>query len=915
MSTVKSLITKNVSTALTAAYTNNSGGNATLKAINATGVNDAINFNVTPGGAQEWSMFGTNLHAFGPLSTNAAGAPMPIRLSTDRVLLVWFPHHMHTGGTGDYASGGMIHTQVLQYNGSAYLAGPIVNVPLPQAAYTLGTDSPWTKPSNANFTQAHASMRGISLHANKVALVYRTGTAFRLMRLNISGNSVDIANVVNLDLTTATAFNTTTANDFDLEVVPGNTDKVIVGGSGAALWSLQAYNIADTGAISTASTLFTTGMLVTTGHFTVAQLNRTAVGGVATYTVAATTTAHTVATIQLVSFNTSTNAFSLVGAAALVNATAFTSIHAGCVSSDGTANGWVAFIDSANNNVAVIRQTSLTAASNVVSSTLVMQANVTTRGIKNAYQWGNSKSVLMGDSTLVMVDSSGSLTNLVPTTLSNTTTAALFQWYPFDSRPLFSFYDPAAVDVSKVAQLHAYVGATATTAGVVSPLGNYMPWGHNYGGHYGWNEQAQCWIVGFGGRIYALDTNGVVLNEISIYQLSPTLQYQQAIKQLAVTPSGRILFCTDQVGTLPTTSIGQQWNAYPTATYGVAVSPVTAATDLTKTVLLSNPTNFAYPVCIDMVPYVDLAGIERAIGLYINAATNNYAAAIRFDGAGWLALGNTAIANAAFAAAQVGGRPNLRLFQDMPADVTNPTGLWRVIGATGLGTTAAIQQVGISSTAVNEANILTVAVGQTLSSGTSVYSATRQTCCAVTTVAAYDVTNNQTRIWTSVGGRRMQGVWGWSLIGSPNSQFMNVAVARTISAVAACNTNVAANTAPVYVFDTVTTAYPIAKYTLTTTNGNGWVTLLSAGQGSVAAYGAGVNTVYQATGLDTTRLYVTINNGTSDFYITPVTGQTLRTDSSYRSVDTYLIPNGYSVKIRSMLPNAVDAMLTVVEEA
>lgn len=914
MSTVKSPIVKNVSTALTAAYTNNSGGNATLKAINATGVNDALNFNVTSGDAQEWSIFGTNLTAFNTISTAGAGAPMPIKLGSDRVLLVWLPHHMHVGGTADYAAGGMIHTQVVRYTGTAYQAGPIVNVPLPQAVYTAATDSPWTKPSGTNYTQGHGSMRGISLHSNKVALVYRTGTAFRLMRLNISGNSVDVSSVVNLDLTTATAFNTTNAFDFDLESVHGNTDKVVVGGAGATQWSLQAYNMPDSGAITNASTLFTTGLTATTGHFSVAQLNRTAVSNVGTYVLAATTVAQTTIGIQLATFNNTSNTFSLVGSTVTIAGTAISSLQTGCLSSDATANGYVAFIDTANNNLAVVRQTSLTAASNTVSTTLVMQANVTTRGIKNAYAWGNSKSVIMGDSTLVMIDSSGSATNLVPATLSNTTVASLFQWFPFDTRPLFSFYDPATIDASKVAQLHAYVGAGTITAGVVSPLGNYMPWGHNYGGHYGWNEQAQCWIVGYGGRIYAIDTNGVVLNEISIYQLSPTLTYQWTIKQLAVTPSGRTLICTDQMGCLPTMFIGQQWNAYTAVSYGAAVSPVTTAADLTKAVLLSAPTNFGYPVCIDMVPYVDFSGIERAIGLYVNAATNNFAAAVRFDGAAWVVVGNTAIANAVFAAAQTGGRPNLRLLQDMPADVTNPTGLWRVIGSTGLSTQATIQQLGVSTTAVNEANITTVAVGTVISSGTGVYAATRQTSSAITTVAAYDVTNNQTRAWTSVNGRRMAGVWGWSIVGNPNNAFMNVAVSRTISAVAACNTNIAANTAPTYVFDTITTANPIAKYTLTTTNGNGWSTVLSNSQGAVSVFGAGVNTSYQATGLDTTRLYVAINNGTSDFFITPVTGQTLRTDSSYRSVDTYLIPNGFSVKLRSMLPNAVDTMLTIVEE-
>lgn len=921
MATVKSLITKNVSTALTTAYTNSSGGNATLKAINVTGVNTPQTFGVATTGAQEWTYFGTPNTSFNPptSASGAHGVPLPVRLSADRVLLLWLPHHMHVGGRNDFLGGGVIHTQIVQYSNSAYSAGPIVNVALPTSVYTTTTDSLWRCPGSITYNDiGQASVRAVALTATKVVLAYRYGTSFRLVRLNITGNSVDQTTVVNVDLTTAGLFNSTAANAFDLALVPDDTTKVIVGGAGSANWLLQAFNVPDSGAMSTAGALTNTGMTVSSGAFTIAQLNRTAVSNVTTYVVAGVTTANTVFAMQNVTFNSTTNNFTLAGASVSVTATtAITSMQAGCVSSDGTANAVVAYVDSTDYNIRYYRQTSLTAASNTLTGTLTMQSSMS-RGFKLAHSWGNSKSIMVGEGALVMFDSTGGATNLVPATQSTSTAQSLFQWLPFDSRPLYSFYDPATTNSTRVSQYYSLTGFTSTTAGTTLNVGNYLPWGHNYGGHYGWSEAAQCWVVGFGGRIYMLDTSGVVLNEIALTQLSPTFNYYACIKQLAVSPSGKIIFITDSVGGDVSYFPSQVWTSQAATNYCGALQPVTASADLSKAVLTAPPVSSGAHVVADLVAYTDLAGTERAVAIWGYSATSGYYSYQRFDGASWTVATNvTSVTSTTVNATwNTGFRPNVRLLQSYPADPTNPTGLWRLLG--GLPNTQAnTAYLAVSTVAYAEASFGSLALDKLVNNTTAAtYAITRHSTTNMSVAATYDPLALQTRVYASVNGRLMSTYWqGWTVNTANTNAFNNVAVTKAVVTVSACNTSSAAATASTYVFDNNTFNGATAKYTTTTASGNGWVTAQPTGQSAIQVYGSSVNNVYTCAGLDTTKVFVTLNDGTNDFYITPSAGQPLRTDSSYRSSETYLVPNGYSVKLRSMLPNAVDSLLTIVEEA
>lgn len=917
MSTVKSPITKNVPVALTAAYTNSTGGNAILKAVNVTGNNDPTNWSTaTTGATQEWSFFGTNLTAFAPPSLSYAhGAPLPIRISADKALLIWAPNHMHVGGQQDFLSGTVVHTQVVQWNGTAYVSGPIVNLTLPTAIFTASSTTPWDTPNNLTGSYGQTHIKGLALTSSKIAIAYRYGTAFRLMRvtLNASGTAIDPTTYTNLDLTTAGLFNSTTAYSFDLAAVPDDTTKVLVGGTGATNYMIGAFSVPDTGSIASSGSITSTGIANSTYGFTIAQLNKTAVSNVTTYTVAGTTSS-TAFTIQNVSFNSTNNTFGLVGAAqtGVTPSSTIQGLMAACLSTDGTANAVIATV-ATSNVITFYRQTSLTAAAST-ATTLTLQSSVT-RGIKAVYSWGTSKVVFQGDAMLAMYDNTGTATNLLPATQTTDTTNVLTQWLPFDSRPLFTFFDPNTVQQLRAAQYYSFVGAGALTTGTLTTTGNYFPWGHNYGGHYAWSDAAQCYFVGFGSRIYALDIAGNVLSEVALPQINTLFTYMMLIKQLTVTPSGKIVFVTDNIGASTSYLMYSNWSG--TTAYSGGTVPVTAATDLPKVTLLAAPVALPYHQVADLVSYTDFAGVERAIAIFGYNSTNGYYAWGRFDGSQWIAGGNVGVTSVAINAWNIGGRPNVRLFQAYPCDAVNPTGLWGLVGGTP-NTAAASCRAYISTTFYNESAFASLGMTQLVANAAMTYSATRQTNSYTGTVAFYDTAASVVRMYNTIGGRQVQHpVYGWSTPVNTGLQYINIAASKYVITIAPCNTGSAGVVPNAYVFDTATTTSTTPKFTLAGNSTASWINLLQTNQGSVQVYTnlGTVNNTYSCGGTDTTKFTITINNGTSDFYVTPVAGQTMRSDSTYRATDTYLIPNGFSVKVKSTVPNAVDAMFTIVEEA
>ena len=916
MTQIKSQIVKNVPTTLTAAYTNATTNGATLKAVNAVGIADPNVWTVTtnPAGNDDWSFFGrpTNTFVESSSANGAYGTPYPVRLDTDRVLLMWLPHHQHTGGGLDVLGGTIIHTQIVRWNGSSYQCGPIINVALSVAAFPIAA-SIWRSPAGmANNNQS--SLRAVAITSTKVAVGIRTGGFFQLLRINISGNAVNSAATTSLDLTTAGTFNTTNNTAFEVVRVPGNTDKVIVGGAGASNWVLQAYNFPDAGIISNASSLYSTGLAVTTGSFTISPLTKNAISGVATYIVAANTSTVTTVSLQNFSFTDSTNTFAAVGTAVTIATAETHGLEAACLSTGNSPNAVVAFINASNFGfVSFARQLSLTQAANSVTSTIAL-GNVNTKGLKVAHQLGDEKVVFVGETnTAVSYNSAGISENLIPATLSANTTVHLTQFYPFDSRPLFSAYDNNVTIPNRVAQLFAMTGGTATTMGTLSLTGNYFPYRHPYGGHYAWSEQAQCWMVGYGGRIYALDTAGVILSELPIFQLDAQFNHLANIKQLVVTPAGRIVGLTDAFGADPTSWYGARWDNASVGSYGFATAPVLTAAGLAKARRVNAAAIQAWTSTYDLV--IDLvaeANTERVYGTYVNMSTNAFVAVVRWDGTTWTSLTpSTGVGAAAIGAHNIGVRPSIRLIQE------SPEGLWRFIGASGLNSAINMAYQGIQSgaflidTASGSMNTSTGINTTTLST----YAITRQSSTNMTSLAFYNPNDTSIRAFFSVEGRITNPLFTGLTITTPNTgQFMNIVTTKYGSTVAPCNTsNLSAVTTAIYTFDSISPGQTI-KYTQTSGSGFGWTTLAQMSQFSWKIFATSISTAYQVVGIDTTRFAVTLSGDSNDFFITPITGVSLLTNTSYRVNDTYLIPPGYSIKLRSTHPNSLDCLLTIVEE-
>jgi len=926
MPTVKSVIVPEVSTSLTTAYTNSTSSGATLKAVNAIGVADPTIWGTTASAASEWTFFGTSNPTFvGPDGQTAGNtAPFPIQLSADRMLLLWTPANIHCGGTRDYLSGTVLHSQIVEWTGTVYRAGPIVNVLLPAAYFNSQTIGLWTRPDGASAQIGQMLARAVAITSTKVALVLRDSTNFHLLRLNISGNSVDQANVVNFALSGATAFNSTTAFAFDVSPVLDNTNKVVVMGSNGTNWSMQSYNIPDSGALTVDSTLFSTGLAHTTGGAAFAPLTATVnAANTTTYVVAANTVTTATLSIQHVAFNSSTSIFSTVGTPVTITNTATTGIAVRTLSSDATANAVVAFINTGvTSAMSFARQTSLTQATNTVTTTTLNSS--ATRALKVSFNWGSSRAVFLAETNgLVVYDSTGTGTALITSADTNSTTQCQTYWYPFNSRPLYTVSDTTPTTVGRVPQFISRINiGSATSVGTAQLVGNYLPYGFPYQGHHSWSEKAQCWMIGQGGRIYAVSTAGAVLNEVSLYNLSPTLGVNSvyvSIKALECTPSGRIYCLTDSQGAQVTSWYGNQW-ASTTASlcYGFGLMAVTSSQTLPSANLTSTPTNFSaqFKVVIDLESYTDYSGIERALGLYIETTSNANVRAIRFDGGQWLDVANTAIPTTTLTSFHVGSRPNFRLVQDSPADPANQTGLWRVIGAVGLNSAANMAFQAISTTAVSDPNIANVAVATNINATTAaVYPTVKAESYNTMFLTNYDPLALVSRYYFCVGGRLITGLYGVPIAGANTAQFVNAITTKYGFAASPCNTGTSAIAQSIYLFDSVT-AQAGPRATLTATSGNGWTTLVRNGQAQLDVFANGVNNRYSVSGPDTALLHVSISGGGSDFFVTSVLGQPVNTSTSsaYRNTDVYFVPVGYSVKLKSTLPVSLSAMLSVVED-
>jgi hypothetical protein len=935
MTTTKSIITAEVPQTLTSVYTNNTTAGAVLKSINLNGVGDPSVFRETTD-AGEWSLFGSSINPFITQESGTStgfGVPYPVQLSDNRVLLLSLPHYQHWGQNLDYMGGNTLHAQIVEHQTNKYVAGPITNLPLPTAAFNSNSYSLWSYPTGRTAANRGGPLfKAIALSPTLVVAAYRFNSTFRLMRITITDNTVNIAEVSStaLDLTGALFFNTTTDGDFELAPVRDDPTKVIVGGYAAAGWCLQAFNIPTTGALTQASTLFNTGISVSTFHFAIAPTTKNAVGGVNYYFVAACTATASFDG-QLFSFTTATNAFAAVGIkVTYARTTRIDGLNARCLSTGTTPNLVVATVDTGNpSNIFFYQQINNTQAVSASAVSTIALQHGTSKSITHSYNWGDERAVFIGaNNLLVGFNSAGIATSFLTALEDGTVTdQCQLQYFPFNTRPLYTFLNTSTPDPYNVGQYWARKDVTGPTSfGVRDRMNNYLPYGHDYDSkHYAWNEVAQCWIVGQGGRIYALDKTGVVLYENTLIQLNTNIfQYVHSVADLTVTADGRVVFTTEygsryNVSYNPWT----QYNSLTNQIYGATTTKITKPIDL-LTASVPNSTYTSIPgfMSIKLHPFTDYSGTEVIYLLNYSVVATPRLWARKWSNGTFdtgVQIGN---AGATAGAWNKGWRSTYRLVQASPCDAINTEGRWRLIGQYGNNTQANCQWIGTSITPYVYASFGSMTCTEkalntsTVPSGWSPAGITNKN---FSIAVIHDSSLGKHRYLYSNNLNYTSSPMDTEFLPSTNNnlKYYKVRIGKNVAAITLNSSSTTdPQSAVAYVYENAYTMNP--KYTFTTTSGNGQISVDQYDKLSLELYGAGLNKRYEVSSAKenvVVTMAVSSPLNASTFYITPITGQTLNSSGAYRSTDTYLVPAGYSLKMRADTPLSLSSLVTLVEEA
>jgi hypothetical protein len=477
---------------------------------------------------------------------------------------------------------------------------------------------------------------------------------------------------------------------------------------------------------------------------------------------------------------------------------------------------------------------------------------------------------------------------------------------------------------------------STTSVGFTNQNGNYLPFGHDYGGGYCWAEQAGCWVIAQGGRMYAVSTTGVILSEQRLYNLSSTLNYNYRISGVQVLPSGKIVgYCEYRIGIDPTTTYScyTQWNSYSKSSYGFCTDPFTVPTALGQTKLLRAPDSLGMAAMGGITQFVEeTTATSRTEMCYVIAQLN-----ASQMGLCWFTATDNSWSNPVNMAGimgtgrwNTGYRPNYRLIQDTPCSLAFPRGLWRMIGSYQGTSDANYRRFGISEKyaqasfgSMNTSSYYLDQTAQTEGWG-MVQQSHMGSRSGTQVITYYDETLTTIRTWAAINGRlnSFRGYYlpsaTYPVTGGNNNRWAQVAASKFGYVVAYQNTTRVDGTATAYVWNTL----DILNYqsTVTATSGSGWFTLYQTGKNSFQLYngtGSGVNNTYTVYGLpDDIRFYLTLDdNAGNAFYLN--NGQSLSPvdiyTGLYRSETVYQIPNGYSLKLAVDTPNTVQVLLSIQE--
>jgi hypothetical protein len=600
-----------------------------------------------------------------------------------------------------------------------------------------------------------------------------------------------------------------------------------------------------------------------------------------------------------------------------------------CLSVDTTANA--AFYSTGNTSATTLyiwQQTSLTAVSTANTSTMTIQNSATVHGINRTLQWGDNRAVIIGFNNLLAVLSSPNnsttitSTTMIPATESTTAGGLIPQWFPFDTRPLYTLYDPSSVVPQRVSQFYSRsaLANPVTDVGTLTYTGNYFTYGHEYTQTSGWSDVANCWIAGLGGRIYALDAYGNILSEVSLYKLyGPGWTYIQSIRKLAVTTSGRIIavgsysYGTDSNSNLLLANTS--WSSY---TNNLSIVGTNVLSNPQQLSILGN--TIATAVSAFMANSLTFASIDNtgtSETLYLTAVATiatpvvvifKIVSTISTVGAAY----STSVSSTSAGSWNVGPRCNIVLIHD------SVQGQYRLVGATGTSSLLNTGYLYITSTPYIETNFTSLSLGFLLSTGTPTgYALTFKSSPTLTTVALFDPTLLQGRIFHSAYGRAMQD-WhtGYITNVSGNARYAIIGASKYANAISFANTGttVPSTASNVYVFDSITLDSP-KQITNGYISSVSWCNIRQTGKVTFQVNGMGIDQQNTMSGpSDTAKVFIELFDGFNTFTIGTPGGQPISTSGQLRTVEQYLIPYGYQLRLYTDTPNSVSTLVSVVEE-
>lgn len=919
---MKSIISNGISTALTSIYTNSTGQDAALKAFNVNLPGTSI---ATSTGGSDWTFFGD----YQPWADNGIHRrlhPQTIRLSTNRLLFLWTEHwgtmSASSGGDADISANNQVYTQIVEYQTNKYVCGPIVPV-------TVGASSVFDsnyRPLRSNRGNGTSMIKGVALTSTKVAVLFcgTTSNNNYLVNLNIVGNRVS-QTVYGVDIV-----GTVVNGVAGIESVPGNTNKVIIGGRSSATantYGMGVYEVTGSANPTLLGSAFNTGVACFSNGNTQSALSLHRRSD-PTYIFATYNASAVDIVAGIVTFNDATNAFTLVSSSTLV-APAGTQdyqypIQIGCASNGtdysscivaGTATFTAAWIQSSGTTI----NTTGTSANAGTAFNNISYAY-------DKYNWGNQRVIFtlpcMNYLSFTGNGTSGGSLGWLSQAPTNAQAYPSAWFANFDSRPLYVYQDANAT--SAPVYLRALTNpSSATSYGTSSSTGNYLPFGQPTGKHYQWNEAAQCWVVAMGNNWYALDRNGVILSERGPATGTHQPSSDHSVKAISILPNGTIYFGADSYGfnsatasrVLTTSQMSQTMSLYYSST------PVSSPS-LISSFAVSGGSGSGNQI-FDVVSWIDASGNPNALALYsLTSSTTMY---LYYTSGATFSVGNSDTTLTTNTTGSPGyGYPNGAWVWTSPPSSTNPNGLGIFVGGNRVNngnSSMARSSTPVSPATPNNFGALTVINGQPggPSAPYRVVVSRSNSNNGFDIVAQGNPVSGATYAFISNNKSIINSTSGSTIAGTQLG-LTTAAATKSIATLAMNNAyGVAwggspANPPVAYAYTTSTTI-PAATYTgsISGASASPFITNDVIGPYTNELFGSGLSLLVSSNGTNPINFKLTISSATSDFYVTGPQGANL-TNSSNRSNDVYYVPNGYSVKVSADTASVADVMLSVLEQ-